>query len=121
MQEVPPPCGGSIAKKEFASHPLARVASRVPPLPGLVPQFPDSRNRLSGWRSDKRRQNHLALTPRSVGSVRSIEQALAASQPGQQVVPATRHSTRSQFAATSAASTTLHRGLMTERCFHEVL
>jgi hypothetical protein len=35
MEEVPPPFGGSIAKKEIASHPLARVASRVPPLSGL--------------------------------------------------------------------------------------
>jgi hypothetical protein len=27
MEEVPPPFGGSSAKEEFASHPVARVAS----------------------------------------------------------------------------------------------
>jgi hypothetical protein len=41
MQEMSPLSGAQRAKKELASHPLARVASRVPPLSGLTPEFPN--------------------------------------------------------------------------------
>jgi hypothetical protein len=45
MQEVSPQFGGSIAKKEFASHPLTRSRAECHPLRVSI-QFPDSLNKV---------------------------------------------------------------------------
>jgi hypothetical protein len=87
--------GGSGSQACAVAPTLARGSQPVGPqekrchAAQKVPEFPRvaRTTRLSGSRSDKRHQNHVVPTGTTVAS---MEQPLAASQPGQQVVPATR-------------------------------
>jgi hypothetical protein len=64
-------------------------------------RWPGQLARLSGSRSDTRHQNHLSPNPENGAS---IEQLLAAAQPGQQVAPVTRVSETKQIASRDVRS-----------------